>query len=106
MLDHVWKSLPDSLRGTVHQSFLSQIGKDVSSAASYAGFDKPYSLLNRDVLTLDQEGALQLAKEVSSLAQRALSMEAESKKRLKDSEAGEQENVHLVLMLFGAPGEE
>lgn len=104
--DRVWKSLPDSLKGTVHQSFLSQIGKNISSAAVSGGFNEPYALLNRDVLTLDGEGALQLAREVSALAQRALAIEVESKERLKDSETGETENVHLVMMLFGVPGGE
>ncbi len=104
--ENAWKSLPESLKGTLNQSFLSQIGEDISSAAVSGGFDEPYSLLNRDALTLDGEGALQLAREVSALAQRALAIEVESKERLKDTEPGERENIHLVMMVFGVPGEE
>lgn len=104
--ENAWKSLPGSLKGTLNQSFLSQIGEDIFSAAASGGFDEPYSLLNRDALTLDEEGARQLAREVSALDQRALAIEAESKERLKDTEPGARENVHLVMMLFGAPGEE
>lgn len=99
--DHVWKELPEALKGTVHQSFLSQIGEDISSAAVTGGFDKPYSLLNRDVLTLDDVGSLQLAKEISRLAQRALAIEAESTERLEDSGLDRREKVHFVTMLFG-----
>ncbi|CAA9463245.1 MAG: hypothetical protein AVDCRST_MAG02-2739 [uncultured Rubrobacteraceae bacterium] len=46
------------LKQTVYASFLSQIGEEVSSAASAGGFDEPYALLNHDVLALDEEGAL------------------------------------------------
>lgn len=103
--ENAWKALPESLRGTLNQSFIAQIGEDVSSAAALGGFDESYSLLNRDALTLDQEGALQLAREVSGLAQKALAIEAKSKGRLKNSDSKEQKNVRLVLMLFGATDE-
>lgn len=103
--ENAWNTLPESLRGILNQSFFSQIGEDISAAAASDGFDQPYSLLNRDVLTLDGEGAIQLAREVSALAQRALAIEVESRERFKEGEPGEQENVHLVMMLFGAPGE-
>jgi DNA-binding transcriptional ArsR family regulator len=100
--DRVWKALPESLRGTVHQSFLSQISEDVSAAASSGGFDEAYSLLNRDVLTLDEAGALQLEEELSMLAERALAIEAECKERLAKT-GSEPQKAHLVLMLFGTP---
>jgi DNA-binding transcriptional ArsR family regulator len=101
--EDAWKALPGALRGMVQQSFISQIGEDVSSSAPSGGFDEPYSLLNREILDLDEEGALQLAREVSGLMQRALAIESQSKERLENSGTGEASKVNLVLMLFGAP---
>lgn len=100
--EDAWKALPSSLKHTVHASFLSQIGEEVSSAASAGGFDEPYALLNHEVLTLDEEGALELAREASALMKRALIIESESRAR---SEGSPQEvgKVNLALMLFGAP---
>lgn len=99
--EDAWKTLPSSLKQTVHASFLSQIGEEVSSAASAGGFDEPYALLNHDVLALDEEGALELAREASALMKRALAIESESKVRSKGS-VRETVKVNLALMLFGA----
>lgn len=98
--DRTWENLPSSLKGTVHQSMLSHIGEDVSSAASSGGFNEPYSMLSRDLLTLDEQGAMQLAREVSNLMQRALAIEAECKKRLEGSNPGGRKKLQLVLMMF------
>lgn len=107
--EDAWKTLPSSIKQTVHASFLSQIGEGVSSAASAGGFDEPYALLNHDVLALDEEGVLELAREASALMKRALAIEAESKVRSEDSvstgTALEAVKVNLVLMLFGAPAD-
>lgn len=104
--EDAWKTLPSSLKQTVHASFLSQIGDEVSSAAVASGFDEPYALLNHDTLVLDEEGALELAREVSALMKRALAIEAESEKRLKEAGAGARKKLQLVLMLFDSPNEE
>lgn len=98
--EETWENLPSSLKGTVHQSMLSHIGEDVSSAASSGGFDEAHSILTRDLLTLDEEGAMQLAREVSKLMERALAIEAESEERLKESEPDERKKLQFVLMLF------
>lgn len=100
--ESAWAALPTSIKGSMHQSLLSHIGEDVSAAASSGGFDELYTLLNRNILTLDEEGALELAREVTKLMKRALAIEAESKERLKSDEGSEQKNLHLVLMLFEA----
>lgn len=100
--EDAWQTLPASIKQSVHASFLSQIGEQVSSAASAGGFDEPYALLNHDVLALDEEGALKLAKEVSALMERALTIESESKERSEGSAQGTIK-VNLALMLFGAP---
>lgn len=103
--ERTWKDLPKSFRSSMHRSMLSHIVEDISSAASSGGFDEPYSLLNRDALTLDEEGKMQLAQEVSDLAQRALALEAESEERLKASGDEGKKKLQLVLMLFDDPEE-
>lgn len=105
--EDAWKALPSSLKQKVHTSFLSQIGDVVSSAAVAGGFDEPYALLNHETLALDEEGAQELAREVSALMKRALAIESESKERCRESQSAgakpEVVKVNLVLMLFGAP---
>jgi DNA-binding transcriptional ArsR family regulator len=105
--EDAWKALPGSLKQTVHASFLSRIGDVVSSAVVAGGFNEPYALLNHDTLALDQEGARELAREVSALMRRALAIESESKERHRRSQSAgarqEAVKVNLVLMLFRAP---
>ena len=104
--EDVWKKLPSSLKQKVHASFLSEIGAEVSSAAAAGGFEEPYAVLNHDTLSLDEEGALELAREVSELMKRALAIESESKERHGGSRSANVTpgtvKVQLVLMLFGA----
>lgn len=105
--EDAWKMLPRSLKQKVYAPFLSQIGDEVSSAAAAGGFDEPYTLLNRDTLALDRQGALELAREVSALMERALAIESESKERCRGGQSvdatSEAVKVNLVLMLFGVP---
>jgi DNA-binding transcriptional ArsR family regulator len=101
---HAWKSLPAPLKKSVNRMMVDQIGEEVSSALSTGGFDQPYSHITLDSLTLDTEGARQLAEEVAGLMERASAIEAESKKRLGATDSGEGQKVNLALLLFGASG--
>jgi len=105
--EDAWNALPESLRETMDRSMLSQIVEDLGSAASSGGLYEPYALLNRNVVVLDEEAALQLAREASGLMQRALALEAESAARLRASGTDEAERkVNLVLMLLGTSEED
>ena len=100
-----WAALPVLMKRAVGSSVIAQIGEEVNAAAATGGFDEPSSAhLSRSTLTLDEEGARQLAQEVNDLMERASAIEAEARERL-GAPGGEGGGDHeLVLMLFRTDG--
>lgn len=99
-----WGQMPPSLRRSVAGAVLSEVWRDVNSAASAGGFDGDDVHVGRTPLTLDRKGWQDLAAELDRVTQRAAAIQAESAKRLEKSGDAVSEPAQLVTMLFGVPG--
>lgn len=97
-----WGSTPAIVKQATISTALEDIGRRVGEAAAAGGFDEPESHLSRSPVTLDQEGWKALARELDELLDRIEQIEAESVKRLAQSDHEGELNAAVVLMLFRA----
>jgi hypothetical protein len=101
--DEAWGSVPAVVKEATIGATLDHVGSYVSSAAAGGGFDAPEATLTRSPVTVDEQGWRALAQELETMTQRIRAIEAESEKRLGQTDQDVQRDASVVLMLFEAP---
>jgi DNA-binding transcriptional ArsR family regulator len=101
--DDDWAELPLSIRKSLAGAVLTEIGDDVSAAASEGGFDRDTVHLSRTPLTLDEQGWQDLNERLQGVFEEALEIQAQSAARLQADGAQDSDAAALVLMLFEPP---
>jgi DNA-binding transcriptional ArsR family regulator len=100
-----WGRMPPSLKRSVAGAVLSEVWRDVNTAARSNGFDRDDVHLARTPLTLDAQGWQDLHAELDRLLERAIEIQAESASRLHGEGEAESEPAELVTMLFQVKGQ-
>lgn len=98
--DEEWEALPASVRRSLMQGVLKQIGRDVTSAAAQGGFDGDRAHLSRTPLVFDQEGWAEYSKLLEALVEAGFRIQAESVGRIQTDDDAESLTGTAVLMLF------
>jgi DNA-binding transcriptional ArsR family regulator len=98
--DTAWANTPGIAKRAILDSALHEIGEDIGRSAAIGGFDRSDAHLTRTNLTLDAQAWRDLAEELTRLRAWALSLEAESKARLADTEHQGEVQTGLVMMLY------
>ncbi|MGO9819174.1 MAG: ArsR/SmtB family transcription factor [Solirubrobacteraceae bacterium] len=98
--DEAWGATPAVVKQAHLDAALTQIGSDVSTAAAAGGFDVSDARVSRLGVVVDEQGWLELARELDDAAERIAKIEAESRARLAAADAGEQRSAAVVQMLF------
>ena len=103
-----WNTIPLNVRRSIADGVLTQIAKDLKSAAGRGGFDRSDVHLTRTPLALDEEGWEELATLTAELQERAMAIQARSAKRLASRKKGADENPETVsatlsMLLFEQP---
>ncbi len=101
--NQAWASVPALVKQATIGSMLNQVGSSVSSAAAVGGFDAPEAHLTRSPLHVDEQGWQELARELDSLTERIVQIEAESRERLTVADGSAPREASVVLMLFESP---
>jgi DNA-binding transcriptional ArsR family regulator len=100
-----FSEIPLSVRRGICDGVLTQIGKDIKSAAEGGGFDRADVHLTRTPLAVDEVAWTMLAGRLAELHDAALELAAQSAERAAASRAsggadGAAAAANLVLMLF------
>jgi DNA-binding transcriptional ArsR family regulator len=104
--DEDWAQLPKSIRKSLADAALTEIGEDICAAASAGGFDREEVHISRTALTLDEQGWRDVNQLLQELSERAFAIQAESATRLQADGAGDSDSAVLAAMLFElAPSE-
>jgi DNA-binding transcriptional ArsR family regulator len=98
--NEAWASVPAVVKEATVSAALDQIGTYVGAAAAGGGFGAPEAHLTRNPVTLDEQGWLELSRELDALTDRIAVVEAESEARLKRGDHEGQREASMVLMLF------
>src|SRR5215207_7983088 len=77
-----WSGIPFNVRRAIADGVLTQIAKDLRTAAGRGGFDRPDVHLTRTPLTLDEQGWEELGALISELRERAEAIQAQSASRV------------------------
>lgn len=103
--DEGWAETPSIVKRAMVGASLEQVTGYVSAAASRGGFDGDDAHLSRSVITLDDRGWKELAREMAKTLASIERIEAESAERLrKAGDPGETRTTGIVLMMFEAEG--
>lgn len=103
--DEGWAETPAIVKRAMVGASLEQVTGYVSAAAARGGFDRADAHLSRSVITLDERGWKELAREMAKTLASIERIERESAERLReadDAEAGRTSGI--VLMMFEAEG--
>jgi DNA-binding transcriptional ArsR family regulator len=103
--DKGWAETPAIVKRAMVGASLQQISTYVNAAAGQGGFDRADAHLTRNVLTLDEKGRAQLAREMTKWLDALEEIEADSLARIR--EAGNEDEVApsaVVMMMFEADG--
>jgi DNA-binding transcriptional ArsR family regulator len=103
-----WSSIPLNVRRAIADGVLTQIAKDLKSAAGRGGFDRADVHLTRTPLAVDEEGWAELAELTGELLDKAIQIQAASADRIaKRKKAGEDDadtfTATLSMLLFEQP---
>jgi len=98
-----WDSTPMSVKQATLRAALDEIGSRVSAAAAAGGFDDAESRLTRTALTVDEQGWLEVARELEETVERIRKIEAASRRRLGRGDQAGRRAAAVVLMLFDSP---
>jgi DNA-binding transcriptional ArsR family regulator len=103
-----WNTIPLNVRRSIADGVLTQIAKDLKSAAGRGGFDRSDVHLTRTPLALDEQGWEELATLADELQERAMAIQAKSAERLKSRKKGGGEDPETVsatlsMLLFEQP---
>jgi DNA-binding transcriptional ArsR family regulator len=104
--DQGWAETPSIVKRAMVGASLQQISSYVHAAAAQGGFDRADAHLTRSVLTLDEKGREELAREMANWLQVVERIEADSTARVRET-GGDPEEVKqsgVVMMLFEADG--
>ena len=103
--DRAWGQVPGIVKTAMVDATLEQVGRYVEQSAAMGGFERPEAHMSRQPMRLDEKGWKDLSTAVAELLQRANAIEAESQKRLEQSDHEGELEAGIVMMLFeGAPG--
>jgi DNA-binding transcriptional ArsR family regulator len=104
--DRAWAKVPSVVKNAMLDATLAQAVTYARSAADGGGFDPKNAHLSRQPMTVDRRGFAELAAATKQLLERANEIEAESARRIAESDHREDEiDVGLILMLFEASPE-
>lgn len=97
-----WKDVPAIVKARLVDSALGQIGELAAGAAVSGGFEREQAILSRQAFVLDDEGFREAAKVALGCIDAIRTIEAESQRRLRDSEphTGTALPTCLAVMLF------
>jgi hypothetical protein len=102
-----WSAIPLNVRRAIADGVLTQIAKDLRSAAGRGGFDREDIHLTRTPLAVDETGWEELSGLTAELLDRALEIQAESQTRIAKRKASEAEqatfSANLAMLLFEQP---
>ena len=103
-----WSTIPLNVRRSIADGVLTQIAKDLKSAAGRGGFDRSDVHLTRTPLALDEQGWEELATLTAELQERAMAIQAKSADRLASQkksggEDAETMSATLSMLLFEQP---
>jgi DNA-binding transcriptional ArsR family regulator len=102
------EKIPLTVRRGLAKGILTQISKDLRSAAERGGFDRPDVALNRMPMSLDDEGFTKLSERFEELIEDAMQIQADSAERVHRARDGGDEDAqtfsaNMVWMLFEQP---
>lgn len=100
--DEAWGATPAVVKQAHIDAALTQIGSDVAAAAAAGGFDVSDARVSRVGVVVDEQGWLELARELDQTAGRIDKIEADSRARL-EAGSGEERQASVVQMLFAPP---
>jgi DNA-binding transcriptional ArsR family regulator len=98
--DEAWVSTPTIVKQATLSAALAELGAQTSAAAGEGGFDEPGSHLSRTPVTIDAQGWVDISRELEGLLPRIEKIEAESQKRLMQSDHQDEQRATVGLMLF------
>jgi DNA-binding transcriptional ArsR family regulator len=104
--DEGWAETPSIVKRAMVGASLQQISGYVHAAAAQGGFDRSDAHLTRSVLTLDEKGRQELAREMANWLEVVERIEADSNARVREAgaEPDEVKQSGVVMMLFEASG--
>jgi hypothetical protein len=98
--DRAWGQVPGIVKTAMVDATLEQVGRYVEQSAATGGFERPESHMIRQPMKLDAQGWKEVSAAVAELLTRANEIEADSQKRLEDSDHEGELEAGLVMMLF------
>ena len=102
-----WSTIPFNVRRAIADGVLTQIAKDLKTAAARGGFDRPDVHLTRTPLMLDEQGWEELGTLTMDLLERADKIQAQSAGRIaarkKNGETADTFAATLSMLLFEQP---
>jgi DNA-binding transcriptional ArsR family regulator len=103
-----WSAIPLTVRRAIADGVLTQIAKDLKSAAGRGGFDRADVHLTRTPLALDEQGWEELGGLTSELLEKAMEIQAASagriaKRKDKGDEDADTFTATLSMLLFEQP---
>ena len=98
--DRVWAETPTIVKNAMVRSALGDVARSVNEAAALGGFNRADAHLMRTHLTLDEQGWRELADALMGLDAQAQRIQAESDKRLRQTDHEGERRSTLVTMLF------
>ena len=105
-----WRSTPTIVKHAAVSSAFQEIATQASTAINAGGFDHNDAHISRIPVVLDEQGWQAVGRELDALFARVKEIEAESHKRLIDTDHQDERPATVALMLFapttdGVPAE-
>jgi DNA-binding transcriptional ArsR family regulator len=97
--DDDWAKVPTSVRQSIIDSVLRQIGKDVAQAAQDGGFDRDEAHVSRTPLVLDEKAWKEVAEVLTEAIEQLLAIQTEAAERLAESDDPESGVASLAAIL-------
>ncbi len=98
--DRVWAETPTIVKNAMVRSAIGDVARSVNEAAALGGFNRADAHLMRTHLTLDEQGWRELADALMKLDAEAQRIQAESRKRLRETDHQGERRSTLVTMHF------
>jgi DNA-binding transcriptional ArsR family regulator len=103
LYDDAWASIPSIVKHALIGGRLSQLGREVASAAEAGGFERDDMHFTRTRMSLSLEGWQALARELAQLLTRIDQLKVDEAAKLAADPHAEPIEATAVMMLFESP---
>jgi DNA-binding transcriptional ArsR family regulator len=101
--DETWAKIPSIVRRALVGSSISQLGRELASAAERGGFDQDDMHFTRTRLTLSPEGWREVVRELAEMLDRIDQLKADEAAKLAADPDAKRIEATVAMMLFESP---